>query len=68
MRRIRLALALAAMAFSPLLLSAQTTGDISGKVTDEQGGPLPGVTDRGPQPGLPGRAHGRSRTPRGATA
>jgi len=54
MRRFRLALALAAIAFFPLLLSAQTTGDISGKVTDEQGGPLPGVTIEGRSPAFQG--------------
>jgi outer membrane receptor for ferrienterochelin and colicin len=44
MRRFLLASASTLLFLSAFVSSAQTTGDIDGRVTDEQGGPLPGVT------------------------
>ncbi len=44
MKRFLQAIAFAAAALYSSLALAQTTGDIDGRVTDEQGGALPGVT------------------------
>ncbi|HTY43055.1 MAG TPA: TonB-dependent receptor [Thermoanaerobaculia bacterium] len=50
MRRLSLAILFLALAFTASSGLAQTTGDITGHITDEQGGVLPGVTveARGP--------------------
>jgi len=44
MKRFLQAIAVAATALCSATALAQTTGDIDGRVTDEQGGALPGVT------------------------
>src|SRR5262245_15934744 len=55
MRRFLLAILVVALPFflsSPVL--AQITGDITGHVLDEQGGPMPGVTVEGRSPAFQG--------------
>ena len=54
MRRLLLAHFVALPFFISAHLLAQTTGDISGRVLDEQGGPLPGVTVEGRSPSFQG--------------
>ncbi|MEO8349413.1 MAG: carboxypeptidase-like regulatory domain-containing protein [Acidobacteriota bacterium] len=53
MRRLAVALLLALTAATSILL-AQTTGGISGLVTDDSGAPLPGVTVEARSPMLQG--------------
>jgi len=55
MRGWRFFIALAATVALPNAISvAQTTGDISGRVTDTSETPLPGVTIEATSPSLPG--------------
>jgi hypothetical protein len=54
MRRFLRALLLAAPVLSASFALAQTTGDIIGRVTDEQGGALPGVTVEARSPAFQG--------------
>ena len=54
MRRFLRALLLAAPVLSASFALAQTTGDIAGRVTDEQGGALPGVTVEARSPAFQG--------------
>jgi hypothetical protein len=55
MRTIRGATLLGVILLSSAVLQAQTTGSISGKVTDEQGGVLPGVTVEASSAALQGK-------------
>jgi carboxypeptidase family protein/TonB-dependent receptor-like protein len=55
MRIIRRALLLGSILGMALPLRAQTTGSISGRVTDDNGGPLPGVMVEARSPSLQGR-------------
>ncbi len=54
MQRLLRALLLGLPLLSSSLLLAQTTGDISGRVSDEQGGALPGVTVEARSPAFQG--------------
>jgi len=53
-------LALGALIAASLPLGAQTTGSISGRVSDENGGPLPGVTVEAHGAALQGRQQATS--------
>jgi len=54
MRRFLLAIPVAYLFVLAFPALAQTTGDITGHITDEQGGPLPGVTVEGRSPAFQG--------------
>ena len=54
MRAFQRAILLAAILLSPAFLLAQITGDIDGKITDETGGVLPGVTVEARSPSFQG--------------
>lgn len=54
MRRFLQAIAVATAVLCSASALAQTTGDIDGHVTDEQGGPLPGVTVEARSPSFQG--------------
>ena len=56
-RRIALPLLLVLLAVVAVPASAQTTGSVAGRVTDEDGGVLPGVTVEARSPASPGDAH-----------
>ena len=68
MRRFSSAISFLCLALAAPLALAQTTGDIVGRVTDEQGGALPGVTVEAREPRVPGRRARASRTRPGRTA
>src|SRR5579859_5464507 len=52
--RSNLLLAVGLLLIAPALVFAQTTGDIQGRVTDQSGGTLPGVTVEATSPNLQG--------------
>jgi hypothetical protein len=53
-RNLARALSLSALFLGAAFAAAQTTGDIAGRVTDEQGGALPGATVEARSPALQG--------------